>query len=275
MIDNFKTVMKKVTVLMIVVLLTACATTPSGDRRLMLISSAQMNQMGLTTFQEMKTSQQITNNTRERQYVECVSYSIINILPEQWADIPWEVVVFEDDSANAFALPGGKIGVHTGLLEVAETQSQLATVIGHEIAHVLWEHGNQRVSLQMLAQTGLQVADVISQQKTEGSAGRQMLMAGLGLGAQVGVMLPFSRDHEKEADRYGLHFMAQAGFDPIESVQLWKNMDQASGGNRQPEFLSTHPHPDNRIQKLNQFMGKALSYESEAKSRGLNPQCRL
>ncbi|GJM06097.1 MAG: Zn-dependent protease [marine bacterium B5-7] len=267
--------MKNSAIIFLLVLLTACATSPSGDKQFILISDQQMNQMGVTTFQQMKTSQKISTNAKQIDYVQCVSYAIINALPGQWGDNQWEVVVFDDDSANAFALPGGKIGVHTGLLNVAETPSQLATVIGHEIAHVLWRHGAQRVSVQMVAQTGLQVADVVSQQKIEGSAGRQMLMTGLGLGAQVGVMLPFSRDHEKEADRFGLHFMAAAGFDPKESIQLWQNMDKASGGKRPPEFLSTHPEPKNRIAKLNKFMGKALELEKQAKQKGLNPQCAL
>lgn len=266
--------MKILLTLSLIMLMTACATSPTGRNQFILIGDQQMNQMGIASFQQMKTSQKISNNTREKQYVECVAYAIIKALPEQWQKNQWEVVVFDDESANAFALPGGKIGVHTGLLNVAETPSQLATVLGHEVAHVLARHGAERVSLQMAAQTGLQVADVVSQQKIEGSAGRQMLMAGLGLGAQVGVMLPFSRDHEKEADRFGLNLMAAAGFDPTESVQLWKNMDKASGGNRPPEFLSTHPEPENRIVKLNKFMGKALSIEKEAKLNGLNPQCK-
>lgn len=267
--------MKLVYMILLAVLLTACATTPSGDRRLMFISDEQMSEMGATTFQQMKTSQKLSNDSSKKDYVACVSYAIINQLPAEWKNNPWEVVVFEDDSANAFALPGGKIGVHTGLLDVAETPSQLATVIGHEIAHVLWEHGNQRISAQLLAQTGLQIADVLSQQNMEDSTGRQVLMTGLGLGAQVGVMLPFSRNHEKEADRHGLHFMAAAGFDPTQSVTLWQNMEQASAGQRPPEFLSTHPEPQNRIAKLNQFMGKALILEQQAKAKGLNPNCSL
>ena len=267
--------MKLLYTVLLIFLLSGCATTPSGERRLMLVSSEEMSQMGVTTFQQMKTAQQVSDDVRKKTYVECVSFAIIEALPDQWRNKDWEVVLFEDESANAFALPGGKIGVHTGLLNVAETPSQLATVLGHEVAHVLWRHGNQRISMQMLTQTGLQVADVITQQTVEGSTGRQMLMTGLGLGAQVGVTLPFSRDHEKEADRYGLNFMAAAGFDPRQSVTLWQNMDKASAGKRPPEFLSTHPEPDNRIEKLNEFMGEALAYESEAKSKGLNPQCRL
>lgn len=265
--------MRKIVLLGVLALLSACATTPSGDTRLILVSPQQMSQMGAATFQQMKEQQSVVTNNRQVQYVECVSYAIINALPDQWRQMPWEVVVFEDDSANAFALPGAKIGVHTGLLKVAENQSQLATVIGHEIAHVLWRHGDQRVTAQLLAQAGLQVADMLSRQHVEGSRERQMLMASLGLGAQVGVMLPFNRDHEKEADRFGLHFMAQAGFDPTESIQLWHNMDAAAGGNRPPEFLSTHPEPENRILKLQKFMDKALSYQAEAKAKGLNPQC--
>ena len=257
------------------VLLTACATSPTGRKQLILIGDQQMNQMGITSFQQMKTSQKISNNSKQKDYVECVSFAIINALPNEWRENQWEVVLFEDDSANAFALPGGKIGVHTGLLKVAETPSQLATVLGHEVAHVLSRHGAERVSIQLAAQTGLQVADIVSQQKIEGSTGQQVLMAGLGLGAQVGVMLPFSREHEQEADRFGLNLMAAAGFDPTESIKLWQNMDKAAGGNRPPEFLSTHPEPQNRIAKLTKFMNKALALEQEAKAKGLNPQCSL
>lgn len=267
--------MKKALFTTMVCILTACATSPTGRNQFILIGDNQMNEMGITTFQQMKTSQQISSSRNKRDYVECISFAIINALPEKWRENQWEVVVFEDDSANAFALPGGKIGVHTGLLNVAETPSQLATVLGHEVAHVLSRHGAERVSIQMAAQAGLQVADIMSQQKVEGSSERQMLMAGLGLGAQVGVMLPFSREHEKEADRFGLNLMAAAGFDPTHSIKLWQNMDEASQGNRPPEFLSTHPEPQNRIEKLNKFMGKALEYEKHAKAQGLNPQCSL
>ncbi|MCB1583177.1 MAG: M48 family metallopeptidase [Marinicella sp.] len=267
--------MKKLLIVILVMVLTSCATSPTGRKQLILIGDQQMNQMGITAFQQMKTSQKVSNSRQKQDYVECVSYAIINALPEQWRQQNWEVVVFEDDSANAFALPGGKIGVHTGLLKIAETPSQLATVLGHEVAHVLSRHGSERVSIQLAAQAGLQVADIMSRQKVQDSKERQMLMTGLGLGAQVGVMLPFSRDHEKEADRLGLYLMAAAGFDPTHSIKLWQNMDKASGGKRPPEFLSTHPEPQNRIAKLTKFMGKALEYEKQAKSQGLNPQCRI
>ncbi len=267
--------MKELLIIILVMALSACATSPTGRKQLILIGDKQMNQMGITTFQQMKTSQKLSNNRKKQDYVRCVSFAIINALPDQWRQQNWEVVVFEDDSANAFALPGGKIGVHTGLLNVAETPSQLATVLGHEVAHVLSRHGAERVSIQLAAQAGMQVADIMSRQKIEGSKERQMLMAGLGMGAQVGVMLPFSRDHEKEADRLGLYLMASAGFDPTHSIKLWQNMDKASQGKGPPEFLSTHPEPQNRIAKLTKFMGKSQEYEKQAKAQGLNPQCSL
>ena len=265
--------MNKLSLLLLTLLLSACATSPTGRKQLILVPDQQMNQMGIASFQEMKKAQQVSDNRRQQDYVRCVSFAIINALSDQYRNNNWEVVLFEDDSANAFALPGGKIGVHTGLLKVAETQSQLATVLGHEVAHVLSRHGSERVSNVLAVQAGLQVADIMSRQHVEGSSERQILMAGLGLGAQVGVLLPFSRTHEKEADRLGLNLMAAAGFDPRESVPLWQNMAAASSGQRPPEFLSTHPEPENRIIKLKQFMNHALELQQQARASGLNPNC--
>ena len=127
-----------------VTLLSSCATSPMGRKQFILIGDAEMNQMGVTSFQKMKTSSKISTNQQAQRYVQCVSQAIINELPDSWKQQAWETVVFEDNSANAFALPGGKIGVHTGLLNVAKNQDQLATVIGHEVAHVLSRHGAER-----------------------------------------------------------------------------------------------------------------------------------
>ncbi|WP_154222556.1 M48 family metallopeptidase [Marinicella rhabdoformis] len=252
------------------VFLTACATSPTGRQQLILVGDSQMTQMGITSFQEMKTSQTISRDREVNQYVQCVTNAILDVMPQGGQD--WEVVVFEAPSANAFALPGGKIGVHTGLLAVAETPAQLATVIGHEIGHVLSRHGAERVSHQLATQTGLQLADVMASQKIEGSTERQMLMLGLGLGAQLGVLLPYSREHESEADVIGLDLMAQAGFNPQESVSLWQNMDKASGSQRQPQFMSTHPNPQKRIQRLQRRMPKALPLYQNS---GRKPNCQL
>ncbi len=267
--------MKKISLLLLVSLLSACATSPTGRNQLILVGDAQMQQMGIDSFQQLKSTTKISKDKNKIQYVRCVANHIIQALPQEWSGRDWEVVVFEDDSANAFALPGGKIGVHTGLLDVAETQSQLAAVIGHEITHVLARHGAERVSLQVASQTGLQLADIVARQHMEGSTEQQILMAGLGIGTQVGILLPFSRAHESEADQYGLNMMARAGFDPAESITLWQNMDKASKGQRPPEFLSTHPEPGNRIAALQKHMPEAKKIQQQAIKTGHKPNCRL
>jgi len=265
--------MKNLTVLLLLAVLVSCATSPTGRNRLILVGDQQINQMGAASFQELKSAEKISRDRRTNRYVQCISNAIIDQLPGPWRQTPWEVVVFEDESANAFALPGGKIGVNTGLLTVAETADQLATVIGHEVAHVMSKHGAERVSIQLAAQTGLQVVDVMSRQHVEGSTERKMLMTGLGLGTQVGVLLPFSRTHESEADEVGLQLMALAGFDPRSSITLWENMSRAHGGQRAPEFLATHPNPSNRIKHLSGLMQTAIATQQQAAARGLNPQC--
>jgi predicted Zn-dependent protease len=258
----------------IVVLISACSTSPMGRKQFIMIGDDQMNKMGITSFQKMKTSTKISHDQRAQRYVKCVANAIINELPANWRVQPWEVVVFQDDTANAFALPGGKIGVHTGLLKVAKNQDQLATVIGHEVAHVLSRHGAERVSQQMGLQVALQATDAISRSKMDSSGQQKVLMSALGLGAQFGVLLPFSRTHESEADLYGIDLMAKAGFDPRQSINLWQNMAAASGGKRPPQFMSTHPNPDKRIEKLNNYMPHALSLAQQAHQAGKSPRCQ-
>ena len=182
----------------------------------------------------------------------------------------WEVTVFEEESPNAFALPGGKIGVHTGLFTVAENQDQLATVMGHEVAHVLAQHGNERVSTAYATQSGLAL---VSAMGDPNSATQRQLMGALGVGAQVGVLLPFSRTQESEADQIGLELMARAGFDPRESTALWRNM-AAAGGGAPPEFLSTHPAHGTRIQALEAWTPGALRLMEQAHAAGRRPSCR-
>lgn len=267
--------MKQTALFIIILILAACATSPTGRNQLILVGDEQMQEMGVSSFQQIKSDKKISRNRNKQRYVTCVADNIITALPDQWSNRQWEVVVFDDETANAFALPGGKIGVHTGLLDIAETPSQLAAVIGHEIAHVLARHGAERVSLQVAAQTGLQLADVMARQRVEGSTEQQILMAGLGIGTQVGVLLPFSRAHESEADQYGLNLMARAGFNPADSIQLWQNMDKASQGQRPPEFLSTHPEPANRITALQKYLPEARKLQQQAHQNGRKPGCHL
>ena len=198
-------------------------------------------------------------------YVQCVGKDITREVGGSW-----EIVVFQDDAANAFALPGRKNGVNTGLLKVAENQHQLATVLGHEVAHVLSQHANERVSQQFAVEQGLGLVHAIASPQ---SATGQTLMGLLGVGAEYGILLPYSRVQESEADILGLDLMAKAGFDPRESVKLWVNMGKAGGG-QPPEFLSTHPSDRTRISGLNAHMAVALNLQNKARQAGKRPACR-
>ena len=250
------------------VLLSACTTSPTGRPQIKLYSSAQLANMGTQTFDAMKAEQKVSSKAVDNQYVSCVAQSISQYVPESVFSGKWELVVFDEPQVNAFALPGGKIGVYTGLLELAENQHQLAAVIGHEIGHVIAEHGNERMSSSTLIGVGMDVTNQLLE--TNQIANNNLIMAAIGLGVQVGVQLPFSRSHETEADLIGLELMAKAGFKPEESVKLWENMSAASGDGRQAEFLSTHPSPQSRIKKLQQNMAPAKALFNRAQNK---PQC--
>ncbi|AUD77972.1 peptidase [Kangiella profundi] len=258
----------------LILALFACATSPTGRSQLTLFPESQMAQMGASTFTSMQQSQKMDTNPGNARYVNCVVDALIpelNALAPGMRSTQWEVKVFADDAPNAFALPGGKIGVHTGMLKVAENQHQLASVIGHEVGHVWAKHSNERVSQGFLTQTGMQLAAVAAGDMT---SEKQQLLGLLGVGAQVGVILPFSRKHESEADEIGLELMARAGFDPRQSVELWKNMQKAGSGST-PEFLSTHPGVDTRIRDLNSRMDRAIKIYQQAQASGKRPNCRL
>jgi predicted Zn-dependent protease len=166
-------------------------------------------------------------------------------------------------------LPGGKIGVNTGLLKVARTQDQLAAVIGHEVAHVTEGHANERVSADFATQSSLQLLSAVADASNPMHG---QLIALLGAGVQIGVLRRYDRKHESEADLVGLDFMAKAGFDPRESVALWLNMAKAGGG-QPPEFLSTHPSYNSRIYELRKRIPSAMLLYEDAKARGQRPRC--
>jgi predicted Zn-dependent protease len=254
---------------LVCVLVASCATSPLGRRQLLLMPEKQMDQLGVASYAEMKKKQKIDQRGSSNRYVSCVANAITHELTGKWANQSWEVTVFEEESPNAFALPGGKIGVHTGLFKAAENQHQLAAVIGHEVGHVMAQHGNERVSTQMATQTSLQVIAAVA---SGASKEKQQILGLLGLGAQFGIVLPFSRKHESEADEIGLDLMARAGFDPRESVTLWENMGKL-GGDKPPEFMSTHPSGAHRIRDLGREMDKAMLLYKAAQASGKNPQC--
>lgn len=246
-------------------LLNACATSPTGRSQLIYMPDSQVDQMGLQAFDSMKSNNPISQNPRQSQFAQCVAYAITQQTGGQW-----EMVVFEDETLNAFALPGNKIGVHSGLINLVDNQDQLAAVIGHEVGHVMARHSNERLSQETAVSTGLSIVQAVAQPQT---ALGQTAMGVLGLGAEYGVILPYSRIHESEADTIGLNLMAKAGFDPRQSVNLWLKMDQASKGGQPIEFMSTHPSHSTRIDNLNQHMNQAIQLQQQAWNAGRQPRC--
>jgi len=244
-------------------LLVACATSPLGRSQLKLYPDSELDQMGVTAFAQTSKEVPVSSNGQTTAYVNCIASAITREVGGVW-----EVKVFESKDVNAFALPGGKIGVYTGLLQVAKGQDQLAAVIGHEVAHVIAGHSNERVSQQQVAGLGMNVAQLILGGGTGGGA----MMSALGAGAQYGVLLPFSRAHESEADLLGLDYMAKAGFDPRAASQLWRNMAQA-GGQKPPEFASSHPSDETRIRQIEARVPQDLPLYQQAQASGKKPKC--
>lgn len=253
-------------------LLTACAVSPTGRKQLLLMGNNDVAQMGLSSFQQIKQKEHVSRDPRQNHYVQCVAQAITQAIPAQYANTnpgEWEVVVFDSEEVNAFALPGGRIGVYTGLLQVAKNQNQLAAVIGHEVSHVLAQHSNERLSQSQVANMGMAAADQI----LKNGATKAPAMAALGMGVQYGVLMPYSRAHETEADVLGLQLMAMAGFDPKESVSLWHNMAAANNGQAPMEILSTHPSDATRINKLQSLIPQVMPMYQQAQAGGVHPQC--
>lgn len=265
MLGTFKTILSVV----LIMSLSACSTSPTGRKQLILLPDSQLNDMGVASFQQMKDSIPLNQQAKTNQNVQCVADKLIAVLPDEYRQQAWEVQVFDDQQVNAFALPGNKIGVYTGLLQVAENQSQLAAVMGHEIGHVLARHGNERVSTSLATSQALAAGYQLS---GEDSPQKQAIFQGLGLGVQVGIILPFSRTHESEADLIGLELMAKAGFDPRQSVALWQNMAKL-GKASTPEFLSTHPANDTRIAALSANMKEPLQQYLSRQQAGQLAHC--
>jgi len=228
---------------------------------LILVSDSEMNQMGAASFTQMKSKMPETKDAKVSAYVGCVARNVTSVMPG--GSGAWEVRVFEDKNINAFALPGGKIGVFTGLLKAAQTQDQLAAVIGHEVAHVIAGHSAERYSESKAASFGGAVV-----QATTGVSGEL-----LGMATNVFFLLPHSRTHEAEADILGMDYMARAGFDPRAAITLWENMSKASGGDKPPEIMSTHPSDQTRIAGLTGRLPKSLPLYEDAQRQGRKPAC--
>lgn len=252
-----------------------CATTTSPTGRTQYVgavSQEQLNQMGAQAFVETKAKTPQTKDTRQLAYVRCVVTALIRELPaDSGQGTSWETAVFVNDEPNAFALPGGKVGVYTGIFKVAKNQDQLAAVIGHEIGHVVAHHHDERITRQLMAQGALGVAgELVGSRYGQGAANTTTQLGGMA--AQGFFLLPNSRDQESEADVVGQRLMAKAGFDPRAAVNLWQNMI-AAGGSRPPQWLSTHPDPQARIGELQSRASGLLPTYEQARASGRKPRC--
>ena len=257
-----------IVLLLVVGLLAGCYTVPeTGRRSINFVSTSQEIQTGAAAFQQMKKQGTVSTNRIQINRVNVVGGRIAEVVGDDLPGAAWEFVVFESPDLNAFALPGGKVGIYSGLLKVTETDDELATVVGHEIAHVTARHGSERMSQSILVAAGAIGIGVVMKDKSD--ADRSAALAAYGLGASIGVMLPYSRSHETEADTIGLRYAARAGYDPRAAIDFWERMERASEGkNKPPEFLSTHPADETRIRNLQQMMPAALEiYETEGKDR--------
>lgn len=236
--------------------LAGCTTvSETGRRQLILLGPSEEMQLGLTTFEQMKKELPISKDPAANALVKRVGQRIANV--SSLTNAQWEFVVFDSKEANAFCLPGGKVGVYTGILPITKDEAGLATVIGHEVAHASARHGAERLSNQMLLQTGGQVLGTtvsLADPRWQGVA-----TTVYGLGANVGYALPHSRGQESEADRIGLLYMARAGYEPEAAVGFWQRFAEYNKNSRSgtPWFLRTHPLDETRIQRIKEWLPEA------------------
>lgn len=246
-------------VLMLGMLLQGCSTVPvTGRRSLNLVSSEQETQLGLTSFNELKSQTPVNRDPTLNAMLQRVGKQIAKVANKDMTNAAWEFVLFDSKEANAFCLPGGKVGVYTGILPVTKNDAGLATVLAHEIGHAVAHHGAERMTHQMLMQEGGQIlGSTVAPSDPKWQA---LTMVAYGVIGKVGVELPFDRKQESEADHIGLIYMARAGYDPAEAVAFWQRFmefNKAQGGNNTPAFLRTHPLDEVRIQQLQEWMPEA------------------
>jgi metalloendopeptidase OMA1, mitochondrial len=234
--------------------LCGCATTPiTGRSQLMLVSEAEETALGVQAYREVLQKEPVTRDPRYTVPVQRIARRLEAAANRP--DLRWEVSVIEEDkTVNAFALPGGKIGVYTGIFPIAQTETGLAIIMGHELGHVIARHGAERISQQM----GAQLLGSVLAIGFQASPYANTIMSAYGLGAQVGVLLPYSRLQESEADRIGLVLAAKAGYDAQAAIGVWQRMAKLSG-RRPPPFLSTHPTPESRIEDIKKFLPQAMA----------------
>jgi predicted Zn-dependent protease len=235
-----------------------CSHVPlTGRRRLLLVGEAAELELGATTYEEVLREASLSNDDAAVGRIRSIGTRIASVTDRD--DFEWEFALIEADTVyNAFALPGGKVAVYTGIMELASTDDELATVMAHEIAHAIARHGAERMSQMLLVQLGGIALDEAL--KNESARTVELARVAYGVGAELTYILPYSRTHESEADYMGLMFMAKAGYDPRAAISFWRKMQEEHAGMAPPEFLSTHPSSDRRIGDLEKWMPEALKY---------------
>lgn len=270
LVMSFRAVRFLLAIVVLAVMAVTCATVPiTGRRTLNLIPGSQINSMSFSQYDEFLKSNKLSDNAEQTAMVKDVGSKIQKAVERYFESegmasylesYAWEFNLVEDSLVNAWCMPGGKVVVYTGLLPVAEDEAGLAVVMGHEIAHAIANHGNERMSQGLLLQMGgVALSQAIKNKPAET---QNLFMTAFGAGATIGAMLPFSRLHESEADRLGLIFMTMAGYDPNQAVDFWERMSAGKSGSP-PEFLSTHPSDDTRIRKIKETIPEALSYQGK------------
>ena len=234
----------------------------TGRSQVVDMSTEQEMALGIQSYQEILSKERVlpVSDPRVRQ-VRAIGERIARASAAIDPGFEWEFNVIESPQANAFALPGGKVAVYTGILPIAENEDGLAVIMGHEISHALARHGAERMAMQKLTSLGVLATGVAVSDMDRGQ--QQMILGALGVGAQFGVMLPFSRDHESEADYMGLVLLAEACFDPREAPELWRRMG-AQAGAAPPEWQSTHPSSETRVAQFEQWMPEALQLRQQS-----------
>jgi predicted Zn-dependent protease len=252
------------------IFLIGCSIVPlTGRRQVNLFPESEMVTMGLTSYKTFMNENPPSKDLRNSAVVKEIGNNIARAVTKYFTDnnlqdrlqgYQWEFNLVDQDVANAWCMPGGKVVVYKGILPITQDNNGLAVVMSHEIAHAVARHGNERMSQQLMVQFGgMALSEALSQKPQET---QDLFMTAYGAGSQLGVMLPYSRDHELEADKLGLIFMAMAGYNPESAVPFWERME-ASGGAKPPEFLSTHPSDATRINKIKAALPEAMKYYNE------------
>lgn len=248
-------------------LVSGCNTVPVTDRRRLLVTSeASENEMGLTAYQDVLKSEPVTKNEKYQELVKRVGQRIAAVANRP--DFNWEFNVIDSKTQNAFCLPGGKVAVYTGLLPVCQDEAGLAVVMSHEVAHAIARHGGERMTYQTAQNIGKTAVGMVLQKQEEQK--KQIVLTAYGAASQYGVILPYSRKHELEADHIGLLLMAKAGYDPSVAPEFWERFSSSKQGEAPMELLSTHPSDAHRAAALRELLPEAMqSYESAAEKFGM------